>query len=63
MQKVWRKIGGKNLTVILQTIKGREITRTEYDDWLPAMNDGQFIKLEDKQVIVAIFQKGGKFDV
>ncbi len=63
MPKVWRKIGGKNMTVILQTIKGRQITRTEYDDWLSAMNDGQFIKLEDKQVIVAIFQKGGKFDV
>ena len=51
------------MTVILQTIRGKEITRTEYDDWLSAMNDGQFIKLEDKQVIVAIFQKGGKFDV
>ncbi len=50
------------MTVILQTIKGKEKTRTEYPDWLDAMNDGSFIKREDKHTTVAIFLKGGDFD-
>jgi len=49
-------------TVILQTIKGKQKTRTEYPNWFDAMNDGSAIKLEDIHVTVAIFAKGGKFD-
>ena len=51
------------MTVILQTIKGKEKTKTEYPDWLDAMNDGWAIKIEDKDITVAIFLKGGHFDV
>jgi len=51
------------MTVILQTIKGKEKIRTEYPDWLDAMNDGVFIKREDKDTTVAVFLKGGDFDV
>ena len=50
------------MTVILQTTKGKEKTRTEYPDWLDAMNDGSAMKLEDDNVTVAIFAKGGAFD-
>lgn len=48
--------------VILQTLNGNQKTRTEYDNWLDAMNDGSFIKLEDNNVSVAVFLKGGEFD-
>ena len=50
------------MTVILQTIKGKEKTRIEYPDWLDAMNDGSAMKLEDKDITVIIFAKGGEFD-
>jgi len=50
------------LTVILQTIKGKEKTRTEYSDWLDTMNDGSAMKIEDKDITVSIFLKGGNFD-
>ena len=50
------------MTIILQTHKGKEKTRTEYPNWLDAMNDGSVIKLEDNDVTVAIFAKGGEFD-
>jgi len=51
------------MIVILQTIKGKEKTRTEYPNWLDAMNDGSAMKLEDRDATVAIFLKGGDFDL
>ena len=59
---MYEAIGAKKMTVILQTIKGKEKTRTEYPDWLDAMNDGAFIKREDNDTAVAVFLKGGDFD-
>ncbi len=50
------------MIVILQATKGKEKTRTEYPNWLDAMNDGSAMKLEDKHTTVAIFLKGGEFD-
>ena len=62
MPRVWNSRGGKKMIVILQTIKGKEKTRTEYPNWLDATNDGSAIKREDKDTTVAVFLKGGDFD-
>jgi len=51
------------MTVILQTIKGKQKTRTEYDDWPDAMTDGSFIAKKDSDATVSIFLKGSQFDV
>ncbi len=50
------------MIVILQVIKGKEKTRTEYPNWLDATNDGSAMMLEDKEITVAVFLKGGEFD-
>ena len=48
--------------IILQTINGKEKTRTEYTNWPDAMNDGCVMQREDKTITVAIFAKNGEFD-
>ncbi len=52
----------KEMTIILQTIKGKKKTRKEYPDWLESMNDGSAIKQKDNDVTVTVFLKGGSFD-